>query len=201
MRARTPLTRHSGRKSRGQGTTGHRIAARAQGTANSPRAQITNQRTVEVFRDLGIEELRSVATPQQADEQQRLDRRLRRHADRPPSDLGYFARAQADYEQVSPSEMCNAPQICFEPVLVGAARERGAEFLFNTERLQFSQHAERVTLLLGDRATDERITVHACYAIGADCGNSTVATQCGFEMEGQLGLGAAVNCWLARCRG
>src|SRR3981189_1933649 len=33
-------------------------------TANSPRAHITNQRTVEVFRDLGIEEqVRAIATP------------------------------------------------------------------------------------------------------------------------------------------
>src|SRR5438128_9076287 len=33
-------------------------------TANSPRAHITNQRTVEVLRDLGIEEqVRAIATP------------------------------------------------------------------------------------------------------------------------------------------
>ena len=33
-------------------------------TANSPRAHITNQRTVEIFRDLGIEEqVRAIATP------------------------------------------------------------------------------------------------------------------------------------------
>src|SRR5207245_5971355 len=33
-------------------------------TANSPRAHITNQRTVEVFRDLGIEQqVRAIATP------------------------------------------------------------------------------------------------------------------------------------------
>src|SRR4028119_134093 len=34
------------------------------GTANSPRAHITNQRTVEVFRDLGIEDrVLALATP------------------------------------------------------------------------------------------------------------------------------------------
>src|SRR6266446_107557 len=33
-------------------------------TANSPRAHITNQRTIEVFRDLGIEDrIRAAATP------------------------------------------------------------------------------------------------------------------------------------------
>src|SRR5207245_10521690 len=33
-------------------------------TANSPRAHITNQRTIEVFRDLGMEEqVRAIATP------------------------------------------------------------------------------------------------------------------------------------------
>ncbi len=34
------------------------------GTANSPRAHITNQRTMEVFRDLGIEDrVLEIATP------------------------------------------------------------------------------------------------------------------------------------------
>lgn len=34
------------------------------GTANSPRAHITNQRTMEVFGDLGVEDrVRAVATP------------------------------------------------------------------------------------------------------------------------------------------
>src|SRR5919198_3764756 len=38
--------------------------SRHRGTAPQPRAHITNQRTVEVFRDLGIEErVRAVATP------------------------------------------------------------------------------------------------------------------------------------------
>lgn len=167
------------------------------GTANSPRAHITNQRTVEVFRDLGIEDrLRSIATPNELMSNNVWATSFAGMEIARLQTWGTSPERKADYELASPSQMCNAPQHLLEPVLLGSARERGAQFLFNTELLEISQDAGHVTALLRDRLTDERFTVRAQYAIGADGGNSTVAAQCGFEMEGQMGLGAAVNCWL-----
>jgi 2,4-dichlorophenol 6-monooxygenase len=167
------------------------------GTANSPRAHITNQRTMEVFRDLGIEErVKQLATPHElmshciwatsfaGTEIARL------HA------WGGSEQRQADYALASPSQMCNAPQHLMEPELLACAQARGAEFLFNTELTQISQDADQVTAILKDRITGETTQVKARYAIGADGGASTVVPQCGFEMEGEMGLGAAVNCWL-----
>lgn len=167
------------------------------GTANSPRAHVTNQRTMEVFRDLGIEErVRELATPNTlmgnciwatsfaGTEIARL------HA------WGGSDQRKADYALASPSEMCNAPQHLLEPEILACARERGATFLFNTELTQISQDADAVTAILQDRITGETTQVKARYVIGADGGASTVVPQCGFEMEGEMGLGAAVNCWL-----
>jgi 2,4-dichlorophenol 6-monooxygenase len=43
----------------------HIVITKYTWTANSPRAHITNQRSVEIFRDLGIEpEIKANATPQ-----------------------------------------------------------------------------------------------------------------------------------------
>lgn len=166
-------------------------------TANSPRAHITNQRTVEVFRDLGIEErVRAIATPN----------RLMANNVWATSFAGTeLARLQTwgtgearkqDYENASPCEMCNAPQHLLEPVILGVARDAGAQFLFNTELKHIVDDAEGVTATLTDLPTGETFRIRARYAIGADGGNSLVASDIGFEMEGRMGLGAAVNCWL-----
>src|SRR5882757_2631344 len=78
------------------------------GTANSPRAHITNQRTIEVLRDLGIEDrVRAVATPNElmgnnvwatsfaGEEIARL------------ATWGSGIERRFDYAVASPSEMCN----------------------------------------------------------------------------------------------
>lgn len=166
-------------------------------TANSPRAHITNQRTVEVLRDLGIEErVRAIATPNQlmmnnvwatsftGTELARLQT------------WGTGEQRKLDYETASPCEMCNVPQHLLEPVILGAAREAGAPFLFNTELTRIVQEGDAVVADLKDLPTGEVFRVRAHYAIGADGGNSLVARDIGFELEGEMGLAAAVNCWL-----
>ena len=139
------------------------------GTANSPRAHITNQRTMEVFRDLGIEDrIRAVSTPNElmgnnvwatsfaGTEIARLET------------WGTSPERKRDYERASPSSMCNVPQHLMEPVLLDVARERGARFLFNTELVSMTQDAGGVTSICRDRLTGESIRVRSRYAIGAD---------------------------------
>jgi 2,4-dichlorophenol 6-monooxygenase len=167
------------------------------GTANSPRAHITNQGTVEVFRDLGIEDqLRAVATPNHlmgnnvwatsfaGEEIARL------------RSWGTGPARRADYDNASPTAMANAPQHLLEPVLLDAARHHGADLRFSTELLTITQDDEAVHAVVLDRDSGEEIAVTARYAIGADGGRSTVATQLGFPLTGEEGLGAAVNVWL-----
>jgi 2,4-dichlorophenol 6-monooxygenase len=166
-------------------------------TANSPRAHITNQRTIEVFRDLGIEDrIRAIATPNT----------LMGHNVWATSFAGLeLARLmtwgtgvarQGDYRSASPSEMCNIPQHLLEPMIRQAATERGADLRFSTELMALSQDAESVEALVRDRATDEQYRIRARYAIGADGGRSTVADQLSFPLEGEMGLGASMNIWL-----
>ncbi len=49
--------------------------------------------------------------------------------------------------------------------------------------------------MIRDRASGEAATVRATYVIGADGGRSFVGQQAGTGMEGETGLGYAVNVW------
>jgi len=167
------------------------------GTANSPRAHITNQRTVEIFRDLGIEErVRALATPNEL-----MGHNVWATSFAGPEiarlmTWGTDTHRLADYRAASPSQMCNIPQHVLEPVLLDAARERGADLRFRTELLTITQDDSGVTARVRQRATNDEYLIRARYAIGADGGRSSVAEQIGFPLTGEMGLGAAVNVWL-----
>jgi len=171
--------------------------SRHSGTANSPRAHITNQRAVEVFRDLGIED-RIVAaalpnhmmgnttwlTAMNGTELVRIE------------SWGSGVQRRTDYDSASPTSMCNLPQHIMEPIILAAAKERGARVRFDTELVSVRQADGAVYSTLLDRITGEKIEVKSQYLIGADGGNSVVAREIGFELEGTAGAAEQVSCWL-----
>jgi 2,4-dichlorophenol 6-monooxygenase len=166
-------------------------------TANSPRAHITNQRTIEVFRDLGIEEqVRAFATPNHLMGNNVWATSFAGQEIARLMSWGSGPARRGDYDSASPSAMANAPQHLLEPLILDAARSYGADIRFSTELLDITQDDDRVHAVVRDRVSGEEYAIAARYAIGADGGRSTVATQLGFPMHGQTGLGASVNVWL-----
>ncbi len=167
------------------------------GTAHSPRAHITNQRTMEVFRDLGLEEaVREVATP---NELMGNNVWATSFADPEIARLltwGSGPERRTDYDLASPSAMCNVPQHILEPVLRAGAERLGADLRFSTELVEVSQDEDGVTAVVRHRESGRTETIRAKYVVGADGGRSTVAEQLGFAMDGEMGLGAAANVWL-----
>lgn len=166
-------------------------------TANSPRAHITNQRTMEVFRDAQIEEeVEKLAVPQAfmennvwatsfaGDEIARLQA------------WGTAVDRKSEYEQSSPSSMCNIAQHVMEPIIANEALRAGSDMRFNHEFLDFTQDDEGVTARIQDRITNEIYLVRAQYMIGADGARSKVVEQLQLPLKGQHGLGCAVNVWL-----
>ena len=166
-------------------------------TANSPRAHITNQRTVEVFRDLGIEdEVRAFATPNHLMGNNVWATSFAGQEIARLMTWGTGPTRQGEYDNASPSAMTNAPQHLLEPVLLAAAREHGADIRFSTELLKITQDEQAVHAVVRERESGEEYEIVARYAIGADGGRSTVAAQLDFPLRGEMGLGAAVNVWL-----
>lgn len=166
-------------------------------TAHSPRGHITNQRTMEIFRELGIEgEIGEVAIPQ--------DRmgvnvwatsfagtELARMAT-----WGTGADRQGDYEAASPSQICNISQHVLEPLILSASVDRAADIRFGHEVISLEQDEEKVHATVQIRETGERYQVEANYVIGCDGARSTVADSFGFEMDGESAIGHAFSVWI-----
>ena len=175
----------------------HLLAEKHPGTAHTPRAHIVNQRTVEIFRHMGLEDrLRAVATPNELMANNVWHTSLaglevaRLHA------WGSGPERATDYQQASPCPMVNCPQTLLEPVLAEAAREwPEADVRFGHEFASFVQDADGVTATLVDRTTGAPYQVRCQYLIGADGGRSRVVEQAGLPIEGEAGLATAVNVW------
>ncbi|MDQ1491527.1 MAG: 2,4-dichlorophenol 6-monooxygenase [Actinomycetota bacterium] len=175
----------------------HLLAEKHPGTAHTPRAHIVNQRTVEIFRHLGLEDrLHAVATPDELMANNVWHTSLaglevaRLHA------WGSGPDRAADYRRASPCPMVNCPQTVLEPVLLEGARERPeADIRFGHEFLSFVQDVDGVTATMRDRAAGVTYQVRCDYLIGADGGRSRVVEQAGLPIEGEAGLATAVNVW------
>jgi 2,4-dichlorophenol 6-monooxygenase len=163
-------------------------------TCRTPRAHITNQRAMEVFRDLGIEdEVNEKRTIQQymgnnvfctslAGEE--LGRLLT---------WGTHPQRKADYTLASPTTICDVPQNLLEPILVGAAASRGATVMFNWEYQSLVQDEDGVTVEVKDYVAKTTHQIRAKYVIGADGGRSKVAEDIGLPMEGKMGVAGSMN--------
>ncbi|MET4204458.1 MULTISPECIES: FAD-dependent monooxygenase [unclassified Bradyrhizobium] len=170
---------------------------RYNGTANSPRAHITNQRTVEVLRDLGIEdEMMAEAMPQDLMGTQVFATAFAGEELCRMMTWGAGIDRKAEYVAASPSSMCNMPQHLLEPMIRQAAERHGADMRFGAELTEIRQDANIVIARILERATGREYEIHAKYAIGCDGARSIVAEQIGFEIEGAMGLGEAFTVWL-----
>ena len=166
-------------------------------TANSPRAHITNQRTVEIIRDLGIENaLMERALPQRLMGKQVFATSFAGRELSRMMTWGTGPDRIGEYTAASPSEMCNAPQHIMEPIILERARELGADIRFQSEVVSVVQDDDGVTVRVRPRDGSAEYDVRARYVIGCDGGRSIVATDGRFEFEGQGGLGNAITVWI-----
>jgi 2,4-dichlorophenol 6-monooxygenase len=163
-------------------------------TANTPRAHITNQRAVEIMRDLGLEdEVKAKGTPQPlmgdtvfctslaGDELARL------HT------WGTHPARLADYTLASPCIHYDLPQDILEPIILGEAARRGSRVRFDTEYVSHVQDADGVTVTALDRVSGERYEIRTSYLIGADGGRSKIAQDIGLPMEGVMDWAGSMN--------
>lgn len=169
------------------------VVSRFNWLADTPRAHITNQRTMEVFRDLGLEqECLRVATPWELMGDTLFSTSLAGEELVRMRTWGTGDDRHGDYVQGSPCPLLDIPQPVVEPVIFKAAAERGATFSFNTEYLGHEQDAEGVTARLQDRLTGREYTLRARYLVGADGAKSRIFEELGLPLEGHLARAGTV---------
>jgi 2,4-dichlorophenol 6-monooxygenase len=162
--------------------------------AHTPRAHITGQRAVEIFRDMGIEgEVVEKATPQELMGNQVFCTSLAGEELARLRTWGTHPRRKADYDLASPSRICDLPQTLLEPILLEGAASRGTEVRFNTEYVSLEQDEDGVTATVRDRASGETYQIRAKYLIGADGSRSRVADHVGLPMEGEMAIAGSMN--------
>ena len=164
--------------------------------ANTPRAHITNQRTMEVLRDLGKEveaEAYLHATEQDLMGENVFCESLAGEEIGRMKSWGKHPLSRAEHQLSSPSHMNDLPQTFMEPLLYSTACKRGAQGRMSTEYVSHKQDANGVTTTLCDRLSGREFEVRSKYLVGADGGNSLVAEHIGTPIEGKMAVGGSMN--------
>ena len=172
----------------------HLVISKYFWTANTPRAHITNQRTVEIMRDLGIEErIKLYGTPHHLMGDTSFCTSLAGEEIGRVRTWGTHPLRESEYLSASPSSNYDLPQNLFEPILVDASSSRGGRFRFGVEYLSHRQYDEYVEVTVSDRLTGDKYAIRCKYLIGADGGRSKVAVDMGASMEGKMDIAGSMN--------
>ena len=152
------------------------------GTAIHPRAAQITQRTMEVFRTVGIEQI----IRRKSEQQFVQDGAIMAVETLAGKELAWFiSNLNEGIRDVSPTERVFISQSLLEPLLTAKAEELGAELRFGTDMVSFEQDATGVTAVLRHRDTGETETIRASYMVAADGAHSRVRGQLGIGMRGR----------------
>jgi 2-polyprenyl-6-methoxyphenol hydroxylase-like FAD-dependent oxidoreductase len=145
------------------------VVERRQDISWYPRARNLNFRTMEVLRGLGLSEDVHAAGGHVSRifAREHLASRKERELMDPGSLL--------NVEPLSPEPfLWYCPQSRLEPILVAAARVRGADVRYATELIDFTQDEHGVAAMVQDRSTGRSHAVGAQFLVGADGAHSRV---------------------------
>lgn len=163
-------------------------------TANTPRAHITNQRAMEIFRDMGIEEqVLADATGHALVGDTVFCTSIAGEEIGRIRTWGTHPAREADYRLASPCELVDIPQTYLEPILVRNATARGTQTRFSSEYVSHTQGADGVDVQVRDRLTGYQYTIRAKYLIGADGARSMIATDIDLPFEGSMDVAGSMN--------
>ena len=164
--------------------------------ANTPRAHITNQRTMEVLRDLGKDveaEAYLHGTDQDLMGENIFCTSLSGEELGRMKSWGKHPNSRAEHLLSSPSFMNDLPQTFMEPLLFKTACSRGTQSRMSTQYLSHEEDKEGITSTCLDKLSNNKITIRSKYLIGADGGNSKVAENIDLPFEGKMRVGGSMN--------
>jgi len=150
-------------------------------TAQHPKCNNTNARSMEHFRRLGIaDELRSEGLPPHVERASAYVTRFCGH------EFGRLPRPYSDWP--TPEIPNNVPQMVLERALRRCAeRASGAQIHFGWRLNSFAERDDRVVAEVENVQTGERQRITSQYLLGIDGASSTVRRALGFAMIGEDG--------------
>ena len=157
------------------------VLERHRGTAIHPRAALVNQRTMETYRAVGLEEEIEEAAAREF---------VQNGAIVSVDSLGgkeldwYFRFINEGVEDLSPSKRVFVTQIGLEPVLLRAAKRLGAEIRYAAEATSVEQDDSGVTVVVQPRDAGPERSVRASYLVAADGAHSPIRERLGIQKLG-----------------
>ncbi|KAJ5787368.1 2-4-dichlorophenol 6-monooxygenase, partial [Penicillium paradoxum] len=169
----------------------------APGTANTPRAHITNMAALECLRDIGLyEELEKLgSTGAEHMQHTRWCHSMAGEEYARIHSWGNDPRRKGDYELASPCEPFDLPQTVLEPVLVRHAVLNGFKCRFDTTLVSFVEDAKTglITANIRDNISNHQYQIRTRYLFGADGARSQIVKQLNLPLVAQPGQGIAIN--------
>ena len=155
---------------------------RHKGTAIHPRAGHFQLRTLELFRQVGLQDVIRRAAEAQYD----LTAGINAVELLAGKEIAsYIPNLNAGVEEFSPAIRFFMSQQSLEPILRTRAEELGAQMRFGTELVSFTQNTEGVTAIVRDVDSGKESTIRARYMIAADGNRSPVREKLGIAMNGR----------------
>ncbi|MDG4809533.1 FAD-dependent monooxygenase [Micromonospora sp. WMMD1120] len=181
----------------------HLLVERRSDTSNLPKAHYLNQRTMEIFRQHGLEaDVAELAAPPEKFGKVRwqttltgpgpLDGKLIHEMD------GFGGGALREtYAAAAPVLPVKLPQVRLEPILRRHAEQRNPGGVrFGHELTSLTETGDRVVAEIRDTASGETTTVTARYVVAAD-GGRTVGAAVGAQLQGPPPLFDATTVYFA----
>ncbi|MBV6696715.1 FAD-dependent oxidoreductase [Kitasatospora aureofaciens] len=149
-----------------------------------PRARGINARSVEVFRQVGLEERLFAARGEGIVASDPDSSRMLIAGTLADRDADFVDLAPGSAEGVSPTEWCPIDQDRLEVILRDRARELGADVRYGVALTGLTEHPQGVTAQLREVASGAESTVEARYVVAADGQKSTVRRLLDLPVQG-----------------
>jgi 2-polyprenyl-6-methoxyphenol hydroxylase-like FAD-dependent oxidoreductase len=160
----------------------HLVVESHPGTAIHPRAASFHQRTMEVFRSVGLQR----EVEEAAAREFRQGGAIVAVESLGGKELAYFYRSYNDgVEGLSPTDRLFITQVGLEPILRQRASDLGAEHLFGTDLVSFETRDDHVVSVIRPHVGGPEEVVVSDYLVAADGVHSAVREQLGIPMTGR----------------